>query len=66
MLFGKDTVGAQASPSNAGTNMVESPDLNINTDGGVHNNGWVKREALSAKMVKEVVMVLGWPASFFS
>ena len=58
MLFGKDTVGAQASPSNAGTNMVESPDLNINTDGGVRNNGWVKREVVSAEMVKEVVMVL--------
>ena len=58
MVFGKNTVCAQASPSNAGTTMVESPDLKMNTDGGVRNNGWVKREALSTEMVKEVVMVL--------
>ena len=58
MVFGKKIVGAQASPSNAGTAMVESPDLKMNTDGGVRNNGWVKREAVSTEMVKEVVMVL--------
>ena len=58
MVFGKNIVGAQASPSNVGTTMVESPDLKMNTDGGVRNNGWVKREALSTEMVKEVVMVL--------
>ncbi|CAD6224349.1 unnamed protein product [Miscanthus lutarioriparius] len=58
VVFGKNTVGAQASPSNAGTAMVESPDLKMNTDGGVRNNGWVKREVVSAEMVKEVVMVL--------
>jgi len=58
VVFGKNIVGAQASPSNAGTTMVESPDLKMNTDGGVCNNGWVKREAVSAEMVKEVVMVL--------
>ena len=58
MVFGKNTVCAQASPSNAGTTMVESPDLKMNTDGGVRNNGWVKREAVSTKMVKKVVMVL--------
>ena len=53
MVFGKNIVGAQASPSNAGTTMVESPDLKMNTDGGVRNNGWVKREAVSAEMVKK-------------
>ena len=58
VVFGKNTAGAQANPSNAGTAMVESPDLKMNTDGGVRNNGWVKREALSTEMVKEVVMVL--------
>ena len=57
MVFSKNTAGAQ-SPSNAGTAMVESPYLKMNTDGGVRNNGWVKREAVSAEMVKEVVMVL--------
>ena len=58
VVFGKNIVGAQASPSNVGTTMVESPDLKMNTDGGVRNNGWVKREVVSAEMVKEVVMVL--------
>ena len=58
MVFGKNTAVPQASPSNVGTTMVESLDLKINTDGGVRNNGWVKREAVSAEMVKEVVMVL--------
>ena len=57
MVFGKNTAGAQASPSNAGTTMVESPDLKMNTDGGVRNNGWVEREVVSAEMVK-VVMLL--------
>jgi hypothetical protein len=58
VVLGKNTVGAQAGPSNAGTAMVKSPDLKMNTDGGAHNNGWVKREAVSTEMVKEVVMVL--------
>ena len=53
MVFDKNTVGAQASPSNAGTTMVESPDLKMNTNGGVRNNGWVKREAVFAEMVKK-------------
>ena len=58
MVFSKNSAGAQASPSNAGRAMVEAPDLKMNTDGGVCNNGWVKREVVSAEMVKEVVMVL--------
>jgi hypothetical protein len=57
VVLGKNTVGVQAGSSNAGTTMVKSPDLKMNTDGGARNNGWVKREAVSTEMVKEVFMV---------
>ena len=62
VVFGKNTAGAQASPSNAGTAMVESPDLKMNTDGAMQAHPSARtlmtREVVCAEMVKEVVMVL--------
>ena len=62
MVFDKNTAGAQASPSNTGTAMVEAPDLKMNTDGAMQahpsTRTLMKREAVCAEMVKEVVMVL--------
>ena len=58
VVFGKKTVGVVSGLSNAGTTMVETPDLKMDTDGGPCSMGWVKREDESVEMVKEVVMVL--------
>ena len=62
VVFGKNTAGAKASPSNEGTNMVEAPDLKMNTDGAMQAHPYartlMKREAICAEMVKEVVIVL--------
>ena len=58
VVFGKKTIGVVLGPGNAGTPMVETPDLKMNTDGGPRCMGWVKREDESVEMVKEVVMML--------
>jgi len=62
VVFGKNTAGAKASPSNEGTTMVEAPDLKMNTDGAMQahpsERTLMKREVVCAEMVKEVVMVL--------
>jgi len=58
VVFGKKTVGVVSGLSNAGTAMVETHNLKMNTDGGPCSMGWVKREDESVEMVKEVVMVL--------
>ena len=39
VVFGKKIVGAISGPSNAGTTMVETPDLKMNTDRGPRSMG---------------------------
>jgi len=39
VVFGKKIVGAVSGPSNAGTTMVETPDLKMNTDRGPRSMG---------------------------
>ena len=53
VVFGKNTAGAQASPSNTGTAMVEALDLKMNIDGALQahpsTRTLMKREAVCAK-----------------